>query len=64
MAEVNTKQKIVEAVDSLPEQVTLDDAIERLIFLRKVERGLEERRAGEGIPQEEVEEQFRTSWQT
>ena len=62
MAEVTAKRKAVEAVEALPEEATLDDAIEKLILLRKVERGLRQRESGEGIPQEEIEKRFGVSW--
>lgn len=62
IAEISTKRKAVKAVEELPEEATLDDAIEKLILLRKIERGLEQREAGEGIPQEEIERRFGVSW--
>ena len=62
MAEVTAKRKAVEAVEALPEEATLDDAIEKLILLRKVERGLRQRESGEGISQEEIEKRFGVSW--
>ena len=41
------KQKMVEAVEHLPDDATVEDAMERLYFLAKVERGLEQSEAGE-----------------
>ncbi len=61
-----TKGKIVEAVASLPDDATLDDAIERLLFLSKIEQGLEEARRGETIPHEEIRRRLESkiaSWQ-
>lgn len=49
-----TKGQIVQAVADLPEHATLDDAIERLLFLSKVEEGLEQARRGETISHDEV----------
>lgn len=49
-----TKDQIVKAVNSLPDDATLDDAIERLLLLSKIEEGLEQVRRGETIPHEEV----------
>ncbi len=34
------KQRILDAVDGLPPNATIEDAIERLVFVAKVERGL------------------------
>ena len=38
----------------MPPDATFDDAIERLVFLAKIEAGLAELDAGDGIPHDEV----------
>ena len=38
----------------MPSDATLDDAIERLVFLAKIEAGLSELDAGKGISHEEA----------
>ena len=48
------RERILEALQDLPDDATLDDAIERLIFLAKIDAGLAELDAGRGIPHEEV----------
>lgn len=50
----STREQILEALRDLPDDATLDDAIERLIFLAKVDAGLAELDAGKAIPHEEV----------
>ena len=62
MVQTSAKQRATQAVGELPEDATLEDAIERLIFLRKIERGLEQREAGEGSLQEDVERRMGVSW--
>ena len=57
MATIQTKDEIVRLVQSLPDEASLDDVIERLILLRKVNLGLAQR--GEGIAQAEAEAEFR-----
>jgi predicted transcriptional regulator len=64
MAEISAKRKALQAVEALPDEATLDDVIEKLIFLRKIERGLQQREAGEGLSQEEVEKRLGVSWRT
>ena len=39
-----SKDHIVKAVTGLPEEATVDDAIERLLLLGKIEQGLEQSR--------------------
>ena len=53
-SQVTDKQRVVEAVRNLPEDATLEDAIERLCFLAKVGAGLRELDAGQGRPHSEV----------
>lgn len=52
------KRKMVEAVEGLPDDATVEDAIERLCFIAKIERGLEQSEAGETVPHEDVKKQL------
>ena len=45
---------MVEAIRELPQDASVDDAIERLVFLAKIEEGLAQLDRGEGIPHDEV----------
>ena len=59
MSDLNIKQKALEALEALPEDATIEDAIERLCFLAKVEKGLAQADAGELISHDKVKKQFR-----
>ena len=48
------KKKVLAAVEKLPANATLEDAIERLVFLAKIERGLAEVNNGKGISHREA----------
>ena len=48
------RERILAALQDLPDDATFDDAIERLVFLAKIDAGLAELDAGKGIPHEEV----------
>ncbi|MCZ6691267.1 MAG: hypothetical protein O7H41_16900 [Planctomycetota bacterium] len=54
MSEITPKERILEAVQNLPEDATIEDAIERLYLLAKIEKGLSEIEAGLGIPHAEA----------
>ena len=54
MSDVSVKDRIVGAVRDLPEDATVEDAMERLYFLAKVEAGLRQAEAGETISHEEA----------
>ena len=49
-----TRDRILGALQDLPGDATFDDAIERLVFLAKVDAGLAELDEGKGIPHEEA----------
>jgi len=49
------KSKIVRAVEELPADATIEDAIERLVFLHKIEVGLKQAKEGKTVPLDEVE---------
>ena len=54
MLEPTTRDRILQALEDLPQNATFDDAIERLVFLAKIDAGLAELDAGQGIPHDEV----------
>lgn len=58
MSAQTAKQKILQAVECLPDNATLDDAIERLCFLAKVEEGLRQSNAGETVPHRDAVRQI------
>jgi predicted transcriptional regulator len=57
-AAATTKERIIEALRSLPPDATVDDAIERLVFMARVEEGLAQLDAGQGIPHDEIKRRF------
>ena len=48
------KQRVLAAVEKLPANATFEDAIKRLVFLAKIDRGLAEVDTGKGIDHDEV----------
>jgi predicted transcriptional regulator len=58
MSEASMKQKVLEVVQQLPADATLEDAMERLYFLAKIERGLADADAGRTVSHEEVRNRF------
>ena len=59
MAAETVKQKILQVVERLPDTATLEDAIERLCFLAKIEEGIRQSDAGETVPHAEAIQQIR-----
>lgn len=55
---MTTKEKVIQAVQNLPDDASIEDAMERLLLLAKVERGLRQADAGELIPHDQVKERM------
>jgi len=55
---MTTKEKIVRTVEGLPPDATIEDAMERLLFLAKVERGLKQADEGQTVTHAEVKERM------
>lgn len=58
MSNRSTKDLMREAVENLPAEATVEDAMERLYVLAKVERGLEQADAGKTVSHAEVRERL------
>jgi predicted transcriptional regulator len=52
------KSEIIRAIEDLPDDATVEDAMERLYFLAKIERGLEQSESGETISHAEIKARF------
>lgn len=57
------KEQVLQLVQSLPEDVTLDDVMAELYFKMQVDAGLKELDEGKGVPHEEVEKRM-AKWLT
>jgi len=52
---LGVKQEVIKLVQSLPDEVTVDDIMAVLYFKLQVDAGLKELDEGKGIPHQEVE---------
>lgn len=50
----SAKKLLKEAVEQLPPDATVEEAMERLLFLAKIEQGIAEADAGKTVSHEEV----------
>ncbi len=57
------KQQIIQIIQALPEDVTVDDVMAELYFKLQVDAGLKELDEEKGIPHEEVEKRM-SKWLT
>jgi hypothetical protein len=47
---MTTKERMLQAIRELPNEATVEDAMERLYLLYKVERGIAQADAGQKVP--------------
>jgi predicted transcriptional regulator len=52
------KQQVIQMIQALPDDVTVDDVMAELYFKLQVDAGLKELDEGKGIPHEEVEKRM------
>jgi len=55
-----TKEKLKSHIEHFPDEMTIDQLIDRLVFIEKVERGLEQSEQGETITEEELLTEIQT----
>jgi predicted transcriptional regulator len=53
-----TKDKVIELIKTLPDDVTIDDIMEEIYFKSQVDEGLTQLDRGEGTPHEDVEKRM------
>ena len=58
MNQTNTRDTVLESLKSLPEDATLDQIIERLVFMAKLEEGLQQSEARDLISHEAIAKRF------
>jgi predicted transcriptional regulator len=57
-ATLSLAKSAIQALEALPEDATIDDAIERLCLIAKIEEGLTQADAGQLTDHEEVKKRF------
>lgn len=55
---LGVKQEVIKMIQTLPDEVTIDDIMAELYFKSRVGAGLKELDEGKGIPHEEVEKRM------
>jgi hypothetical protein len=55
---METKQQILKAIEDLPDDASVEDALDRLYLLYKVEKGLGQADRGELISQQEARQRM------
>ena len=56
------RTKVLETLDQLPNEFSTEELIDRLLFVEKVEQGLEDVEEGKVITLDEAKERFKSKW--
>ena len=54
-----TKTQIINSLDKLPENLTIDQVIDHLIFIEKIQRGIDDSVNGQTNTKEEAKQKLR-----
>ncbi len=54
-----TKEKVISSLNDLPDKFSMDELIDKLILLQKIETGLEQSKKGEVFTAEEAKEMLK-----
>ncbi len=52
------REKIIETLKKMPDQVSLDEVLDRIILLDKIETGLEQSEKGQITPDDKLDNKF------
>lgn len=58
MAVLTEKERLVDAIQGLPADATVEDAMERLLLLAKIDRGIREADSGQTISHADVKQRM------
>jgi hypothetical protein len=53
-----TKEKIIEAIKDMPNKFSVDDLLDRIMLLQKIEIGLEQSEAGKAVSTNEAKKRL------
>ncbi|MEO8086057.1 MAG: hypothetical protein ABI763_04510 [Bacteroidota bacterium] len=56
------KEKVIETLKQFPEEFSMEDLIERIIVIDKIERARESVKSGKTTPIAEAEKQLKQKW--
>lgn len=61
---MTVKEQLRQVLEALPDDASIEEAMERLYVLYKIQRGVEQLEAGQGIPHDEARKRIMQKWAT
>jgi len=56
------KEQVINAVEEIPYDASIEDAMEKLYLLYKIERGIQQAALGQKVSQKEAKNEFNFYW--
>lgn len=56
-----TKEKIISGIQKLPDSVTIDEILDQIILLEKIERGIDQADKGQILTEDDLDKKI-TNW--
>ena len=53
-----TKEQIIATIDNMPDEITIDELIDKLVFINKVQTGLEQSEKGNVLTTDEAKQKL------
>lgn len=53
-----TKTQLIQTIENMPEQFSMDDLLDKILLLQKIEIGIQESNNGETVTNEEAKRQL------
>jgi len=54
-----TRENVIDYIKQLPEQFSLDELMEKLLFIYKIETAMEQSKEGQVTPHEKIKEKYK-----
>ncbi len=61
---MTVKEQLRQVLEALPDDASIEEAMERLYVLYKIQRGVEQLEAGQVIPHDEARKRIMQKWAT
>lgn len=56
---MTTKDKVISSLKKLPDDVTIDDILDQIILIEKIEKGMDQSNKNQVIPDEELDQRLK-----
>lgn len=55
---MTTKDKVIKGIRKLPDSVSIDDILDQIILIEKIEKGIDQSNQNQVVPDEELEKRL------